>query len=123
MDQVTQAPIGLHQSRVRYDLGLREATVVTRDYFNSRRLMEVSPAFPIRIYTEEEEEEELGQLIREPPSPICSAATTSLLADPPGERRASRSGAPVSRPPWSLRRRPRRRSSGPRNAARCSSVK
>ena len=62
----TRLPWVFNQSRGWYDLGLREATVVTRDYFNSRRLMEIGPEFPVRIYTEEEE---LGELIREPPSP------------------------------------------------------
>jgi hypothetical protein len=68
----TRLPWVFNQSRVWYDLGLREATVVTRDYFNSRRLMEACPEFPVRIYTKEEE---LGDLIREPPSPICFYTT------------------------------------------------
>jgi hypothetical protein len=73
-DEVTKTrlPWVFNQSRVWYRLGLREATVVTRDYFNSRRLMEIGPEFPVRIYTEEEE---LGDLIREPPSPICFYTT------------------------------------------------
>jgi hypothetical protein len=73
-DEVTKTrlPWVFNQSRVWYHLGLREATVVTRDYFNSRRLMEIGPEFPVRIYTEEEE---LGDLIREPPSPICFYTT------------------------------------------------
>jgi hypothetical protein len=68
----TRLPWVFNQSRVWYDLGLREATVVTRDYFNSRRLMEIGPEFPVRIYTKPEE---LGDLIREPPSPICFYTT------------------------------------------------
>ena len=68
----TRLPWVFNQSRAWYDLGLREATVVTRDYFNSRRLMEIGPEFPVRVYTEEEE---LGELIREPPSPICFYTT------------------------------------------------
>lgn len=73
-DQVlkTRLPWVFSQSRAWYDFGLREATVVTRDYFNSRRLMEIGPEFPVRIYTREEE---LGELIREPPSPICFYTT------------------------------------------------
>jgi hypothetical protein len=68
----TRLPWVFNQSRVWYDLGLREATVVTRDYFNSRRLMEIGPEFPVRVYAEEKE---LGELIREPPSPICFYTT------------------------------------------------
>jgi hypothetical protein len=68
----TRLPWVFNQSRGWYDLGLREATVVTRDYFNSRRLMEIGPEFPVRIYTKEEE---LDELIKEPPSPICFYTT------------------------------------------------
>jgi hypothetical protein len=68
----TRLPWVFNQSRVWYDFGLREATVVTRDYFNSRQLMEIGPEFPVRVYTEEKE---LGELIREPPSPICFYTT------------------------------------------------
>ena len=73
-DEVVRSrlPWVFNQSRVWYNLGLREATVVTRDYFNSRRLMEIGPEFPVRIYTQEEE---LGDLIKEPPSPICFYTT------------------------------------------------
>jgi hypothetical protein len=68
----TRLPWVFNQSRTWYDFGLRDATVVTRDYFNSRRLMEMAPQFPVRIYTEEAE---LGELIREPPSPVCFYTT------------------------------------------------
>ena len=46
--------------------------MVTRDYFNSRRLMEIGPEFPVRIYTEKGG---TRRLIREPPSPICFYTT------------------------------------------------
>jgi hypothetical protein len=68
----TRLPWVFNQSRAWYDVGLQEATVVTREYFNSRRLMEAGPEFPVRIYTNEEE---LGDLLREPPSPICFYTT------------------------------------------------
>jgi hypothetical protein len=76
----TRLPWVFNQSRVWYDLGLREATVATRDYFNSRRLMEACPEFPVRIYTKEEE---LGDLIREPPSPICFYTTQHRIPTVP----------------------------------------
>jgi hypothetical protein len=72
----TRFPWVYNQSRVWYDLGLREATVVTRDHVNSRRLMEIGPEFPVRIYTEAEE---LGELIREPPSPLCFYTTQQRI--------------------------------------------
>ena len=72
----TRLPWVFNQSRAWYDLGLREATVVTLDYFNSRRLMEIGPEFPVRVYTEAEE---LGELIREPPSPVCFYTTQQRI--------------------------------------------
>ena len=72
----TRFPWVYNQSRVWYDFGLREATVVTRDHFNSRRLMEIGPEFPVRIYTEDAE---FGELIREPPSPICFYTTQQRI--------------------------------------------
>jgi hypothetical protein len=71
----TQLPWAFIQARVWYDLGLREATVVTRDHVNSRRLMEIGPKFPVRVYTGQE----LGELIREPPSPICFYTTPQRI--------------------------------------------
>jgi hypothetical protein len=68
----TRLPWVFNQSRVWYDFGLREATVVTRDYFNSRRLMEMGPEFPVLIY---HNDDELGGLIRQPPTPICFYTT------------------------------------------------
>ena len=88
-DAVTRnrLPWVFNQSRGWYDLGLREATVVTRDYFNSRRLMEIGPEFPVRIYTEEEE---LGELIKEPPSPLCFYTTQHRIPMVPGSAAAIR---------------------------------
>jgi hypothetical protein len=72
----TKLPWAFIQSRAWYDLGLREATVVTRDHVNSRRLMEIGHEFPVRVvYTKEE----LGELIREPPSPICFNTTPQRI--------------------------------------------
>jgi hypothetical protein len=72
----TRLPWVFNQSRAWYDLGLREATVVTQDHFNSRQLMEIRPEFPVRIYTKDED---LGELIREPPSPICFYTTQQRI--------------------------------------------
>ena len=83
----TRLPWVFNQSRAWYDLGLREATVVTRDYVNSRRLMELGPEFPVRIYTEAEE---LGELIRKPPSPICFYTTQHRIPIVPGSAVAIR---------------------------------
>jgi hypothetical protein len=72
----TRLPWAFNQSRAWYDLGLHEATVVTLDYINSRRLMEIGPEFPVRVYTEAEE---LAGLIREPPSPVCFYTTQQRM--------------------------------------------
>jgi hypothetical protein len=72
----TRLPWAFNQSRAWYDLGLREATVVTLDYINSRRLMEIGPEFPVRVYAEAEE---LAELIREPPSPVCFYTTQQRM--------------------------------------------
>ena len=61
-----------NQSQVWYDFGLRDATVVTRDYFNARRLVERNPDFPVQVYTEESE---LGEFLRKPPSRLCFYTT------------------------------------------------
>jgi hypothetical protein len=63
----TRLPWVYSQSQAWYEFGLREATVVTKDHANSRRLMELSPEFPVRIYAENEE---LAELVREPPSRV-----------------------------------------------------
>ncbi len=68
----TRLPWVFNQSRVWYEFGLREAMVVTRDYFNSRRLMEMGPEFPVLVY---DNDDELGGLIRQPPTPICFYTT------------------------------------------------
>jgi hypothetical protein len=72
----TRLPWAFNQSRAWYDLGLHEATVVTLDYINSRRLMEIGPEFPVRVYAEAEE---LAGLIREPPSPVCFYTTQQRM--------------------------------------------
>jgi hypothetical protein len=51
--------------------------VVTRDYFNSRRLMEIGLEFPVLVYTKDED---LGELIKEPPSPICFYTTQQRIS-------------------------------------------
>jgi hypothetical protein len=83
----TRLPWLYSQSRAWYDLGLREATVVTQDYFNSRRLMEIGPEFPVLVYTDDEE---LGELIRKPPSPICLYTTQHRIPIVPESAVASR---------------------------------
>ena len=48
----TRLPWVFNQSRVWYELGLHEATVVTGNHPDSRRLMEIGPEFPVRVYTQ-----------------------------------------------------------------------
>jgi hypothetical protein len=72
----TRLPWVYNQSRVWYELGLREATVVTRDHFNSRRLMEMCPDFPVLVYAGDEK---LGELIMEPPSSVCFYTTQQRI--------------------------------------------
>ena len=83
----TRLPWVFNQSRVWYELGLPEATVVTRDYFNSRRLMEIGPEFPVLVYTEERA---LGELMRRPPSPICFFTTQHRIPIVPASAEAIR---------------------------------
>ena len=80
-------PWAFDQSRVWYDLGLREATVVTADHANSRRLMEIGPTFLVRVYSKGEE---LGELIRQPPSPICFYTTQQRIPMEPESAAAIR---------------------------------
>jgi hypothetical protein len=82
----TRVPWAFNHARAWYDLGLREATVVTRDHVNSRRLMKIGPEFPVRVYTTEE----LGELIREPPSPICFYTTPQRIPIVPDSAAAIR---------------------------------
>ena len=72
----TRLPWVFNQSRVWYELGLREATVVTGNHPDSRRLVEIGPEFPVQIYTELEE---LAELIREPPSRLCFYTTLDRI--------------------------------------------
>jgi hypothetical protein len=67
----TRLPWVFNQSRTWYEFGLREALVVTRDYFNARRLMEIGPEFPVLVY----ENPEIRTLMREPPRPLCFFTT------------------------------------------------
>lgn len=83
----TQLPWVYNQSRAWYELGLREATVVTFDYFNARRLMETGPEFPVRIYTEKVE---LPELIAHPPSPVSFYTTQHRIAIVPQSAAAIR---------------------------------
>ena len=79
-DEVTKTrlPWVFNQSQAWYGLGLPEAMVVTRDYSaNFRRLMEMGPEFPVRVYNEPDE---LAGLIAEPPSPICFYTTPDRMA-------------------------------------------
>ena len=68
----TRLPWVFNQSRTWYEFGLREALVVTRDYFNARRLMEIGPEFPVLVY---ENQGEIRKLMREPPRPLCFFTT------------------------------------------------
>jgi hypothetical protein len=68
----TRLPWVFNQSQVWFNFGLREATVITRDYFNSRRLVEIGPEFPVLVY---DDDDELGKLIRQPPTPLCFYTT------------------------------------------------
>lgn len=72
----TRLPWVFNQSRTWYDFGLREATVVTVDYTNSRRLLEIGPTFPVFLY---EEREALGELVQRPPAPVCFFTTQQLI--------------------------------------------
>lgn len=72
----TRLPWLFNQSRTWYDLGLREATVITIDHVNSQRMMETEPEFPVHIYLQREE---LAELVREPPSPVCFFTTQQLI--------------------------------------------
>ena len=89
----TRLPWVFNQSRTWYDFGLREATVVTLDYVNSRRLMEMGPTFPVHLY----ERGKLGELIREPPTPVCFYTTQAV--DPAEVRECRRDRAGVQLPP------------------------
>lgn len=68
----TRLPWVFSQSRTWHEFGLREATVVTRDYFNARDLLKRDPAFPVRVY---ESEDDLGALLRNPPKPLSFFTT------------------------------------------------
>lgn len=68
----TRLPWVFNQSRTWFDFGLREAIVVTKDYFNSRRLLEIGPTFPVRVYMEDGE---LEGLFERPPSRVCFFTT------------------------------------------------
>lgn len=83
----TRYPWVFNQSRVWYELGLREAMVVTGNHPDSRRLMEIGPEFAVRVYTEREE---LADLIREPPSPVCFYTTLDRIPGAPESAAAIR---------------------------------
>ena len=72
----TRLPWVFNQSRTWYEFGLREALVVTRDYFNARRLMEIGPEFPVLVY---ENQGEIRKLMREPPRPLCFFTTQQRI--------------------------------------------
>lgn len=73
----TRLPWVFNQSRAWYELGLREATVITGDHPDSRRLVELGPEFSVQTYTRHEE---LAELIREPPSPLCFYTTLHRIS-------------------------------------------
>ena len=65
------------QSRVWHEAGLADATVVTFDHANARRLMETEPEFRVLVYTERDE---LGALVRQPPTPVSFYTTQQRIA-------------------------------------------
>lgn len=75
------------QSQAWHELGLREALVVTQDHPNSRRLMQIGPRFPVRVYLEPEE---LADLVRDPPRPVTFFTTQQRIAIEPDSATALR---------------------------------
>jgi hypothetical protein len=72
----TRLPWVYSQSQVWHDVGLPKAVVVTWDYFNARRLMEIGPGFDVQVYREPGE---LADLIAHPPAPVTFFTTQQRI--------------------------------------------
>lgn len=72
----TRLPWVYNQSRTWHNFGLHEAVVVTWDYFNSRRLLEMGPPFPVHVYADRDD---LDGLFARPPSPVCFFTTQQRI--------------------------------------------
>lgn len=68
----TRLPWLFNQSRFWHESGLSEAMVVTRDYPNARRLMDIGPEFPVTVYRSWAE---IVDYIKAPPRPVTFFTT------------------------------------------------
>lgn len=72
----TRLPWVFNQSRFWHDNGLPDAVVVTREYFNARRLVELGPDFPVHVYPDEQD---LAGLMKDPPAPVSFFTTQQKI--------------------------------------------
>jgi hypothetical protein len=72
----TRLPWAFNQSRFWHENGLPEALVVTREYFNSQRLMQMDPPFPVLVYPSQHD---LAGLMKDPPAPVSFFTTQQRI--------------------------------------------
>lgn len=72
----TRLPWVYSQSQAWFDFGLSDALVVTKDYFNSRRLVDLEPPFPVLVY---DNDADLSPLMASPPRPLCFYTTQQRI--------------------------------------------
>lgn len=78
--RTVRLPWVFNQSHAWQQLGLHEGFVVTRDYFNARRLQEMEVGFPFLVYPEDDD---LAELVRTPPGRVTFYTTQHRIAIAP----------------------------------------